>query len=332
MSVFGYLGRVVTQSSIEVAVKLLPGALVFRINPIDKRKTVSHDDANLKILFNPPYAKFNNTHIFAQTTHKDKTKMAKYGTVIWVMILATFAAFLIVPSTHQLFVSATSSHPYIMGFIKFAILSTMGEFLATRLVFKRWQMVPGMLPKMFIWGVLGVLIVMMFSIYSQGVSAAVAKGLLWVGADGFCKDAVGGAGAGAVGGAATGISFYVPLFLTALYTSVIMNLTFAPVFMAAHRITDTWIDAHFSGDNPGKNSGDNSGGQKMTIAGAISVIDWSGFLKFVVGKSIPLFWIPAHTITFLLPDTYKVIFAASLSIVLGLILSIAKLAALCEKA
>ncbi|GAB1473896.1 hypothetical protein MASR2M69_13370 [Bacteroidota bacterium] len=42
-------------------------------------------------------------------------------------------------------------------------------------------------------------------------------------------------------------------------------------------------------------------------------------MKFVVGKTIPLFWIPAHTITFLLPDTYKVIFAASLSIVLGLI-------------
>ncbi|NTV18536.1 MAG: Mpv17/PMP22 family protein, partial [Bacteroidales bacterium] len=49
------------------------------------------------------------------------------------------------------------------------------------------------------------------------------------------------------------------------------------------------------------------------------------FLKFVVGKTIPLFWIPAHTITFMLPDQYKVLFAASLSIVLGLILSYAKL-------
>jgi hypothetical protein len=304
--VFGYLGRVVTQSSIEVAVKLLPGALIFRINPIDKRNTVSHDDANLKILFNPPYAKFNNTHIFAHTTYKDKTKMAKYGTAIWVMILAAFAAFLIIPSTHQLFVSATSSHPYIMGFIKFAILSTMGEFLATRLVFKRWQMVPGMLPKMFIWGVLGVLIVMMFSVYADGVSGAINKGLLWTG--------------GLAGGSGMAGGFLAKL-LKALYISAIMNLTFAPVFMAAHRITDTWIDARSSGNNAGKNSA----GQKMTISGAISVIDWSGFLKFVVGKTIPLFWIPAHTITFLLPDTYKVIFAASLSIVLGLILSFAKM-------
>ncbi len=224
--------------------------------------------------------------------------MAKYGTVIWVMILAAFAAFLIVPSTHQLFVSATSSHPYIMGFIKFAILSTMGEFLATRLVFKRWQMVPGMLPKMFIWGVLGVLIVMMFSVYADGVSDAINKGLLWTG--------------GVDGG-------FPAKLLKALYISAIMNLTFAPAFMAAHRITDTWIDARYSVNEKG------DPGKGISISQAISVIDWSGFFKFVVGKTIPLFWIPAHTITFLLPDTYKVIFAASLSIVLGLILSFAKM-------
>ena len=224
--------------------------------------------------------------------------MAKYGTVIWVMILAAFAAFLVLPSTHNLFVSATSSHPYIMGFIKFAILSTMGEFLATRIVLKRWQMVPGMLPKMLIWGVLGVLIVMMFSVYADGVSGAINKGLLWTG--------------GVDGG------FTAKLF-KALYISAIMNLTFAPAFMAAHRITDTWIDARYSVNQKG------DPGKGISISQAISVIDWSGFFKFVVGKTIPLFLIPAHTITFLLPDTYKVIFAASLSIVLGLILSFAKM-------
>ena len=230
------------------------------------------------------------------------------GNLIWGLGILAVAAFLIIPATHVLFVRATDNFPYIMGFLKFAILSIMGEFLAVRLVSGRWQMIKGLVPKMIIWGTLGVAIVLMFAMYSKGVAGAVESGLLYAG------------------------SGHTKSVLTALYISVIMNLTFAPVFMAAHRITDTWIDAHFSGDNPGKNSGDNSGGQKMTIAGAISVIDWSGFLKFVVGKSIPLFWIPAHTITFLLPDTYKVIFAASLSIVLGLILSIAKLAALCEKA
>lgn len=216
--------------------------------------------------------------------------MAKFGTLIWVTLIAIFAAFLIIPQTHTLFVDTTKAHPYLMGFVKFAILSTMGEFLAARIVSGRWQMVKGMLPKMFIWGILGVLIVMMFSVFADGVSGAINKGLLWTGSP--------------AGG-------FMAKLLKAFYISAIMNLTFAPVFMAAHRITDTWIDARFVSKG-------------ISVSKVIATVDWGGFMKFVVGKTIPLFWIPAHTITFLLPDTYKVIFAASLSIVLGLILSIAK--------
>lgn len=229
--------------------------------------------------------------------------MAKFGTLIWVTLIAIFAAFLIIPQTHTLFVDTTKAHPYLMGFVKFAILSTMGEFLAARIVSGRWQMVKGMLPKMFIWGVLGVLIVMMFSIFADGVSGAINKGLLWTGGP------AGGSGTAAAPGLVAGE--FLAKLLKAFYISAIMNLTFAPVFMAAHRITDTWIDARFVS-------------KVISVSKVIATVDWGGFMKFVVGKTIPLFWIPAHTITFLLPDTYKVIFAASLSIVLGLILSIAK--------
>ncbi len=231
--------------------------------------------------------------------------MAKFGTLIWVTLIAIFAAFLIIPQTHTLFVDTTKAHPYLMGFVKFAILSTMGEFLAARIVSGRWQMVKGMLPKMFIWGILGVLIVMMFSIYADGVSGAINKGLLWTG--------------GPAGG-------FLAKLLKAFYISAIMNLTFAPVFMASHRITDTWIDARFARENVARNIAgkSNSISKGISVSNVISTVDWGGFMKFVVGKTIPLFWIPAHTITFLLPDTYKVIFAASLSIVLGLILSLAK--------
>jgi len=45
----------------------------------------------------------------------------------------------------------------------------------------------------------------------------------------------------------------------------------------------------------------------------------------VFKKTIPLFWIPAHTITFLLNPDYQVLFAAFLSIVLGAILAVADL-------
>jgi hypothetical protein len=41
-------------------------------------------------------------------------------------------------------------------------------------------------------------------------------------------------------------------------------------------------------------------------------------------KTIPIFWIPAHTITFLLPSEYRVLSAAFLSIALGTILAFAK--------
>lgn len=211
----------------------------------------------------------------------------KKGTILWISVIAAIGSFLAIPATRDIFTAATNKHPYIMGFVKFAILATMGELLAARMVFKKWVIIKGIIPKMFIWGLLGILIVLMFSLYTSGVHGAVEKGLLYTG-EGFSAK-----------------------ILTALYISAIMNLTFAPAFMASHRITDVYIDKIYSGE-------------KTSFSNVVSEIDWSGFLKFVVGKTIPLFWIPAHTVTFLLPDEFKVIFAASLSIVLGLILNFAR--------
>lgn len=211
----------------------------------------------------------------------------RYGTAIWAGILVLITSFLIAPQSRELFINTTASHPYVMGFVKFAILSIMGEFLAVRLVSGHWQMVGGLLPKMFIWGLLGVAIVLMFALYTGGVDSASASGLLYTGYPGI-------------------------KILRAFYISAFMNLTFGPVFMAAHRITDTWIDSRVQAKS------------RPSLGQVVSSIDWGGFMKFVVGKTIPLFWIPAHTITFLLPDQFKVLFAASLSIVLGLILTMAK--------
>jgi len=47
--------------------------------------------------------------------------------------------------------------------------------------------------------------------------------------------------------------------------------------------------------------------------------------NFVFKKTIPFFWYPAHTITFLLPVDYQVLFAAILGIALGTILAMASL-------
>ncbi|MDF2571555.1 MAG: hypothetical protein K0R55_3159 [Sporomusa sp.] len=211
----------------------------------------------------------------------------KRGDLVWLMVLCGISTLLIVPDIHEVFISATQAHPFPMGFIKFAVLATMGELLAIRIVSGQWKKTTGMLPKAFIWGIVGVLIVLMFEVFLSGVTGAVKKGLLFVGG-GVCS-----------------------VVLTAFYVSAIMNLTFAPVFMAAHRMTDTYIDLRAEGQAP-------------SWSEVIAKIDWQSFIKFVVAKTIPYFWIPAHTITFLLPPEYRVLTAAYLSIALGAILAYAR--------
>ena len=96
------------------------------------------------------------------------------------------------------------------------------------------------------------------------------------------------------------------LFVTAFLTSLFMNVIFAPTMMTFHRISDTYLDGSGSIEN------------------AVRTIDWVSFYKIVLLRTIPFFWIPAHTITFLLPSEYQVMFAAVLGIALGLLLSIFK--------
>lgn len=213
--------------------------------------------------------------------------MFKKGDVLWLALLCVVTGFLIVPELHRLFIRATVSHPYLMGFFKFTILATMGELLTIRLVTGSWKKIPGIGYKALVWGLIGLSIVLMFGLFYEGVQSAIQKGLL-PGAEGF-----------------TG------RFLMAFYTGSLLNLTFAPVFMAAHRISDTWIDQYVEGRKP-------------TVAGIIAQIDWPEFMRFVVGKTIPFFWIPVQTVNFMLPAEYRIIVAAYLSIVLGLILAYAR--------
>lgn len=207
--------------------------------------------------------------------------------LLWLAALLAVTAILVIPATRQGFIHLTTGHPYLMGFAKFALLATMGELLAIRLAVGAWQQPRGLFWRVLVWGLVGVAITFMFGFYAAGVSALVESGTL-------------PAGSGVMG-----------KFLTAFYTSAIMNLTFGPVFMAAHRISDTYIDLRSSGKNPSWGALNNS-------------IRWGDFITFVVGKTIPFWWIPAHTLTFLLPVVYRVVAAAYLSIVLGVILIYAR--------
>ena len=215
----------------------------------------------------------------------------KKGDFLWFVVLSCVVVILIIPGTHLAFVSATKAHPYLMGFLKFALLATMGELLAIRIITGRWEKPSGMMYRVIIWGLFGVMIVLMFEIFSSGVTGAVSKGMLWTG------------------------SGLWQTVMVAFWISTIMNLTFAPVFMTCHRITDTIIDSVFSERIP-------LGKLRMTVV--MSKIDWQGFVSFVFLKTIPFFWIPVHTFIFLLPSEYRILVAAMLSVALGVILAYAK--------
>jgi hypothetical protein len=211
------------------------------------------------------------------------TRRTTLGDFLWISFLVIITAFLILPNTRQTFIQLTGRFPYGMGFVKFAILATLGELLALRLAKQTWVKPLGLIFKVIVWGLIGVLITYMFSFYSAGVSAMVGTSRLIAGS-GFLETLV-------------------PAFIT----SLIMNLTFGIVFMALHRLTDRYIEMRVSNLKPSLNE-------------LVEAIDWDGFIKFVVLKTIPLFWIPAHTVTFSLPPHFRVIVAAYHSIILGVIL------------
>jgi hypothetical protein len=208
------------------------------------------------------------------------------GDLVWFLALALLVALLAVPATHRAFVEATATHPFLIGFAKFLVLATMGELLALRIVRGRWSAPAGLVYRALVWGLIGMAIVLVFDVFATGVAAAMSRGLL--------------------PGGQSKLAF-------AFLVSATMNATFAPAMMLVHRMTDTFIDLRYEQRRP-----------RAAIADVVAAIDWQGFVSFVLLKTIPFFWIPAHTITFLLPPEYRVLAAALLSIALGAILAFAR--------
>lgn len=209
----------------------------------------------------------------------------KKGDFIWLAAFAALCAFLLTPVTQGMFMGWTKAQPYVMGFIKFGVLATMGELMALRIVTGDYKKPAGLIWRIVIWGFIGMLITLMFPVFDGGVKAAQAKHYL---------------------------PFEGNLVMTAFFTSAIMNCFFAPAFMGFHKYTDTYLDLKAARKG------------KITIKDITKAIDWDGFISFVVLKTIPFFWIPAHTITFILAPQYRVLVAAFLSIALGAMLAFSK--------
>lgn len=224
--------------------------------------------------------------------------MKKTDILFALVVVILFIPFVVSEQAYAWYISFNESHGMVMSFLKFAVLATMGEMLGLRIstgnyYFKGF----GVLPRAIVWGFFGMVINMAIIVFSTGVPAfAVYLGM----------DDAREVFAGPMSWGKVGLAFAV---------SVTMNSLFGTVFMTFHKITDTHILQH--------------GGSLRALITPIQMgkiiknLNWDVQWNFVFKRTIPLFWFPAHTITFLLPGEMRVLFAALLGVLLGVLLAIA---------
>lgn len=223
--------------------------------------------------------------------------MKKQDLYFIALVVVIFLPFFLSRPLYEAYNSFNAGHPFILGFLKFAVLATMGEALGLRLregVYNKPGF--GLIPRAIVWGFLGITIVAAFKIFSAGGPAL----LKTLGIAGAAESL-----AGPMGGLRV---------LTAFTISLTLNTIYAPVMMTLHKITDTHI----------VNNGGTIAGlfRPLPIGEIMTGLNWRVQWNFIFKKTIPFFWIPAHTITFLLPVQFQVLFAALLGVALGVILAI----------
>jgi len=215
-----------------------------------------------------------------------------------IIIVLLFLPFLVNENILNTYKTFNHDHGLITSFIKFAILATLGELLGHRIRTAYYlQKGFGIIPRMIVWGVIGVTIKIAFIIFAVGTPVF----LEYVG----------------IKGASTVLqaNLSAEKVFVAFCTSVALNVIYAPVMMTFHKIMDIHIIRN--------------GGTIKSLFSSIKFreifvnLNWSVQWNFVFKKTIPFFWIPAHTITFLLNPDYQVLFAAFLGIMLGAILAVA---------
>jgi hypothetical protein len=226
--------------------------------------------------------------------------MKKGDLVLLLIFLTLFLPFMLNDSMLAFYNGLNKEHGLVMSFLKFAILATLGEVIGFRIKTGDYELSHfGILPRALVWGLIGLSIKAAFTIFTTGVPAF----LEYAGLSGSVSVMAPGAGL-------TGLKV-----LTAFCISLFLNVLFAPLMMTFHKVTDAHIESYQ--------------GSLMSIFKKIEVrkilfnMNWDVHYGFVLLKSIPFFWIPAHTITFLLPSQHQVLFAAILGIMLGVILSVA---------
>ena len=212
--------------------------------------------------------------------------MKKQDFLFIFVLVIIFLPFFVSESIYNWYKSFNAAHGMVMSFVKFGILATLGEMLGLRIsagVYNRKGF--GVLPRAVVWGLLGMGINAAMIIFSKGVPQFM--------------EYMGMANAAAI----INGEFCLDKLWIALAISVAMNTIFAPVFMTFHKIRSLLTP--------------------IPMTRIITHLNWDAQWNFVFKKTIPFFWYPAHTITFLLPGEMRVLFAAILGVVLGVLLAIA---------
>jgi hypothetical protein len=226
--------------------------------------------------------------------------MKKQDLIFILCIVVALLPFFLSSAVFEAYSSFNGAHGMITSFIKFAILATLGEVIGLRIsqgVYNKKGF--GIMPRAIVWGCLGLAIKMCFMIFIIGIP----QFLQYMGLEGASVVMKG--------------DLSLTKVFVAFCISVSLNTIFAPVMMTFHKITDTHII---------KNGGTLAGFfTPIKFAEMFKAINWDIQWGFVFKKTIPFFWYPAHTITFLLPAEYQVLFAALLGVALGIILAFASL-------
>lgn len=224
--------------------------------------------------------------------------MKRNDLLLGAIVIACFLPFFLSDAVYNAYTTLNASHPYLTAFIKFGLLSTLGESIGLRIkngVYNERGF--GLLPRAIVWGFLGMWIAAAMKTFAVGVPFLAQS----FGIEGVVE--------------AMKLVLSPEKILGAFLISLMMNTTFGPVFMTLHKVTDAHILA--------------SGGSlkalitPLPMGKILASLNWKVQWGFVFKKTIPFFWIPAHTITFLLPPQSQVLFAALLGVALGILLSIA---------
>ena len=220
--------------------------------------------------------------------------------LLFLFVVILFLPFFISDDIYNLYETLNRNHGFILSFIKFAILATLGEVIGLRIKTGHYN-APGfgIVPRAIVWGFLGITIKLAFIVFTSGT----LDFLTYMGMENPAT--------------VYKADFTMQKLFIAFCISFLMNTIFAPVMMTTHKVTDTHI----------LNTGGTIKGlfKPINVSHILTNLNWDVQWNFVFKKTIPFFWYPAHTITFLLPADFHVLFAALLGISLGLILAIASL-------